>query len=121
MLLCSINEPETVADRLALMSQRDNESRAQTEYQRARKLLLHAVHLSCATKPSCGILRRVESEDGCRASSKSHTSVNAVLMEQEVQSGGDAAKVRYIDDPSLLRNRLRGREILFRRPNHTGD
>ena len=47
MLLCSINEPETVTDRLALISQRDGESRAQAEYQRARKLLLHA--LSCHT------------------------------------------------------------------------
>ena len=62
MLLCSINEPETVADRLDLISQRDSESRAQIEYQRARKLLLHAAQLSCTTLlPDAQSLAPIES------------------------------------------------------------
>ena len=101
MLLCSINEPETVADRLDLISQRDSESRAQIEYQRARKLLLHAVHLSCTTKTSYQIPRRVGSDDSCRSSSQLDSGLNA-------RSGDEAAKLRYIDDPSFLHSRPRG-------------
>ena len=105
MLLCSINEPETVADRLDLISQRDSESRAQIEYQRARKLLLHAVHLSCTTKTSYQIPRRVGSDDSCRSSSQLDSGLNA-------RSGDEAAKLRYIDDPSFLHSRpARGRDI----------
>jgi hypothetical protein len=64
MLRCSIDQPETVTEHDALISQRDSESRAHTEYLRARKLLLHAVtvHLSCTTKTSYRMSRQVAAE-----------------------------------------------------------
>ena len=62
MLRCSIDQPETVTEHDALISQRDSEGRAHTEYLRARKLLLHAVHLSCPTQTSYRMSRQVSAE-----------------------------------------------------------